>query len=710
MNDIVKIFGDARIAFRSDTLENWQKENPVLLSGEFSVVTDGTETEKVKIGDGKTPWNDLPWWKGPEGKQGPQGEKGEQGFRGVDGNDGTPATHSWNGTTLTITSASGTSSANLKGEKGDKGDTGPQGERGAIGPKGDKGEKGDKGDDYTLTEVDKKEIAVMVDVSDVDLSGVAPAIKNTISGGEKSLTINDVSPLEHKCSLRLTNDVVESRNIYEFDSENMIINFDEDTLSKTYNDNGTLTLNGYTNSGISVEFYLRNLTVGETYTFSLKPYGVMFIEARNQNHEIIGEPINAENDVVTFTHTEDIDYYFVASNSFGAVEDAPFVNRTLYPQLELGTVATEWTQYGGNSYIEDFSTVKVNVNGKSYTPNTDGTVTDIESVSPTMEITTDNEHANICDFTYCVDTKKYVDNNSGGGVSSWNDLTDKPFYDEGTKTVTLDYANPPAVGIDLDGVFLGKVTDDILTDEYLNGANLSLSFTANGTVNNASQELNVDTLQVYPFPIGTAYQFECEADGTTFLVMMAVATQTGEVDLFGDGNLINIPETGTYMGCVPYGEATQNSISLEYNLIKTLEAKYLEVINKTANTVLLNEQEVSFEDDGNGTYQAMLGAIPLTAGKKYKVLWDGEEYVYEAIRNEEIIAIGDFIALNPFAIVVVEENTTVCATSDASTTHTISIIEVGGYEIKQEYLPASLYTEIDQRIENYINEALGGDY
>jgi hypothetical protein len=33
--------------------------------------------------------------------------------------------------------------------------------------------------------------------------------------------------------------------------------------------------------------------------------------------------------------------------------------------------------------------------------------------------------------------------NIGGGVSSWNDLTDKPFFDEGIKTATLDYSNLP---------------------------------------------------------------------------------------------------------------------------------------------------------------------------------------------------------------------------------------------------------------------------
>ena len=49
--DITQILAAARFKARSDTLENWEKENPVLLSGEPGVVIDGTETEKVKFGD-----------------------------------------------------------------------------------------------------------------------------------------------------------------------------------------------------------------------------------------------------------------------------------------------------------------------------------------------------------------------------------------------------------------------------------------------------------------------------------------------------------------------------------------------------------------------------------------------------------------------------------------------------------------------------------
>lgn len=63
------IYGKARIAYLSGKLEEWKELNPVLLSGEFGIVTNGNENEKVKIGDGVTPWNELDWWKGPKGNQ-----------------------------------------------------------------------------------------------------------------------------------------------------------------------------------------------------------------------------------------------------------------------------------------------------------------------------------------------------------------------------------------------------------------------------------------------------------------------------------------------------------------------------------------------------------------------------------------------------------------------------------------------------------------
>lgn len=177
-------------------------------------------------------------------------------------------------------------------------------------------------------------------------------------------------------------------------------------------------------------------------------------------------------------------------------------------------------------------------------------------------------------------TKQYVDDavasSGGGGVSSWNDLTDKPFYDEGTKTVTLDYANLPAVGIDLMGDVVYKVIDDILTEADINGANISLSGTIGGVDTNFSQELNVDTaMAAVSFPFGMVYQFNYEVNGTTVAVMIAAVTQTGAFEEFGMS--FNIPETGTYIDySFMSGEGTINSISLERDgELKTLDIKFI---------------------------------------------------------------------------------------------------------------------------------------
>ena len=97
MNDeILKIFAKMRFKFRSDSLKNWNDNNPILLEGEAGVVVgleavgDGLEdeTEKIKFGDGVTPWKELKWWKGPKGEQGKQGEPGPQGIQGEKGDKG----------------------------------------------------------------------------------------------------------------------------------------------------------------------------------------------------------------------------------------------------------------------------------------------------------------------------------------------------------------------------------------------------------------------------------------------------------------------------------------------------------------------------------------------------------------------------------------------------------------------------------------------
>lgn len=51
-----------RILLRTDTSARWEEFNPVLLKGEFGIVLDGEKTAaKIKVGDGKTEWKNLPY-------------------------------------------------------------------------------------------------------------------------------------------------------------------------------------------------------------------------------------------------------------------------------------------------------------------------------------------------------------------------------------------------------------------------------------------------------------------------------------------------------------------------------------------------------------------------------------------------------------------------------------------------------------------------
>jgi len=50
-----------RIQLRRDSSEKWSANNPVLFQGEAGYETD---TNYLKIGNGITPWNDLPYFMG----------------------------------------------------------------------------------------------------------------------------------------------------------------------------------------------------------------------------------------------------------------------------------------------------------------------------------------------------------------------------------------------------------------------------------------------------------------------------------------------------------------------------------------------------------------------------------------------------------------------------------------------------------------------
>ena len=81
---------NAKILIRRDTAANWSNplNNPILSDGELGYERD---TGKLKIGNGVTRWNDLPYisdTEGPTGPTGPTGPAGPQGNTGATGPQG----------------------------------------------------------------------------------------------------------------------------------------------------------------------------------------------------------------------------------------------------------------------------------------------------------------------------------------------------------------------------------------------------------------------------------------------------------------------------------------------------------------------------------------------------------------------------------------------------------------------------------------------
>ncbi len=70
---IKRINANARFVYKTKTSKEWQEENPVLLKGEIGFVSDINDSDFVKVGDGVTAWNDLPYKKGPKGDKGDAG-------------------------------------------------------------------------------------------------------------------------------------------------------------------------------------------------------------------------------------------------------------------------------------------------------------------------------------------------------------------------------------------------------------------------------------------------------------------------------------------------------------------------------------------------------------------------------------------------------------------------------------------------------------
>ena len=158
---------NVKFQLRRATSSNWTSTNPVLKGGEPGFEID---TNKLKIGDGITAWQTLPYISGTGGTIGPTGPQGATGLsgtgdgsagptgpQGVTGSDGSTGATGPQGTTGTNGATGATGPQGIQGVTGSNGVTGPQGTTGtngatgATGPQGVTGTNGATGSVSTLT-------------------------------------------------------------------------------------------------------------------------------------------------------------------------------------------------------------------------------------------------------------------------------------------------------------------------------------------------------------------------------------------------------------------------------------------------------------------------------------------------------------------------------------------------------------------------------
>lgn len=175
---------------RKDAAE-WQRLNPVIDDGELVVELD---THRLKVGDGKLNYNDLPYYEGPQGESITKVQLSENGdlsvwigeketklgnIKGQKGDKGTSITDiTKDGETLTITLSDDTQKT-FSIPNGQKGDRGKSVESARVDESGhlrlkieeeqekDLGNiKGDKGDSITITDQQRVSEGVQLTFSD----------------------------------------------------------------------------------------------------------------------------------------------------------------------------------------------------------------------------------------------------------------------------------------------------------------------------------------------------------------------------------------------------------------------------------------------------------------------------------------------------------------------------------------------------------------
>ena len=682
---------DDRVIEMSEGLEERIKSG--VMDGE-----DGATFTPSVSEDGTLSWSNDKGLKNPSDVN----IKGEKGSNGNDGKDGTSVTHEWNGTILSVTSASGTSSVDLKGAKGDTGATGPQGpqgpqgltgpqgpqgdkgDTGATGAKGDTGEKGEKGDNGINGNDGKDGISATH-------SWNGTVLTITSASGTTSANLKGEQGIAGEKGADGTSVSIHRTSESEKDGGNNVVVFSDGTYLNIKNGSkGDKGDKG--DPGVGINLDVTGATQGQ----------MLIVAGVDEN----GVPTSWA--AVDRTHWDDsynskilpetsYPKEYVISESFGRTLDMENLipgetyrvmwNKTEYifeaKQMVIGSVTC---CYIGNAAIpykkedtgEPFSIISTENSGDLFegTSYLSTEIPDDEKDALPDTVTISVEHIVISsqklDEKYLPDsvaTKEYVDNavknvsggSGSGGVTSWNDLEDRPFYTDGGMVEILPECQPVYDEAEGSFILVSNVPTFVVGESYV--------INWNGTEYEC-----------------TAQDLSVVAPGAVLLGNGTVMDMPGVVDNGEPFVIIVAEENGTEMLiAMDLGGATELTLSIYGNgeVVHKLDNKYLDL--DWLPTKELVEVEILPETTSNA-YKSnrTLNPTILPAGTNVIVVFDGVRYEltvsqYQEAENTHVIGDGSLTTI-PFCFMAMSKNASYALEVADENDHTITV-----YRVDEEY-------------------------
>lgn len=244
----------------------------------------------------------------------------------------------------------------------------------------------------TAAEAAAETAAKQVELLGMSRNTVANALKGTAQGA--SVTLDDVSPLEHPVSVK-----VQSKNLVDYSK---ISGYNSDTVSV---DGNVVTIAAGNNGwGLILSGVRDFLEVGKAYTFSFasltgldtttyKGYGFEIKYKDNTGPSLSGYIVGTA--PLTITIKKEV-YALYFRTGWGADIDEDIVITGI--QIEEGSAATEYTPFVPVTGVTLTATDPDGTQTVTYTPTEDGSC-EVASIAPAMTLTTDNENVRIsCEY------------------------------------------------------------------------------------------------------------------------------------------------------------------------------------------------------------------------------------------------------------------------------------------------------------------------